>query len=124
VADVESVQVRGLEGLRLRDKLTRIEAEESSLPVRLAGPMDRVYMDVPGPVRVVDQVACRTLRVELEGFRDAVVWNPWEEGSREFDDMDLDEWRGMLCVEPAVAAAPLELAPGARWTGSQRLVAE
>lgn len=124
VADVESVQVRGLEGRRMRDKLTRIEAEESSLPVRFAGPIDRVYLDVPGPLRVIDETAGRALRVELEGFRDAVVWNPWEEGSREFDDMDSDEWRTMLCVEPAVAATPVELAPGERWTGRQVLVAE
>ena len=63
----------------------------------------------------------RTLHVSATGLPDVVLWNPWAEGARALDDMDEDEWREMLCVEAAVVAEPVSLAPGARWEGAQRL---
>jgi D-hexose-6-phosphate mutarotase len=38
--------------------------------------------------------------------------------------MDDEEWRAMLCVEAAVVATPVTLAPGARWEGVQRIAVE
>lgn len=126
VADVTRVRVQGLDGVRLRDQhaggAERVESEAGG--VRVAGPVDRVYVDARGPLAVVDEAAGRTLRLTTRGFPDAVLWNPWAEGARAFDDMDDEEWRTMLCLEAAVVATPVTLAPGARWEGVQRLTAE
>jgi glucose-6-phosphate 1-epimerase len=124
VADVQHVILRGLERQRLRDQLTRVEATEGPLPLRFAGPVDRVYMAVTEPLHVDDEVWQRTLRVTATGFPDVVVWNPWDEGARAIDDLDDAEWRDMLCVEAAVVVEPVTLAPGARWDGTQRLDVE
>ena len=126
VADVTRVRVQGLEGVRLRDPLAggaeRVETEAGG--VRVAGPVDRVYVDARGPLAVVDEAAGRTLRLTMHGFHDVVLWNPWVEGARAFDDMDDEEWRVMLCLEAAIVATPVTLAPGARWEGMQRIAAE
>jgi len=125
VADVTRVRVRGLEGVRLRDQLAGgAERVEKETGVRIEGPVDRVYVDARGPIAVVDEAAGRTLRLTARGFPDVVLWNPWVEGARAFDDMDDEEWRAMLCVEAAAIATPVTLAPGARWDGVQRLAAE
>ena len=122
VRDVERASIRGLEGVRLRDQLARGEERtEDDEPVRVAQAMDRVYLDVPGPLLVHDGAGARTIDVAARGFGDVVVWNPWVEGARAFDDMADDEWREMLCVEAAVVARPVTMKPGASWEGEQRL---
>lgn len=126
VADVTRARVQGLDGVRVRDQLAggaeRVEMEAGG--VRIAGPVDRVYVDARAPLAVVDEVAGRTLRLTARGFPDVVLWNPWVEGARAFDDMDDEEWRTMLCLEAAVVATPVTLAPGARWEGVQRWSSE
>ena len=122
VGDVTRVGVRGLEGRRLRDQLAGgAERTEGDTPMRIDGSVDRVYLDAPGPFMVVDDALGRTLRLTTDGFADAVLWNPWAEGARAFEDMGDEEWRAMLCLEAAVVATPVTLAPGARWEGAQRL---
>jgi glucose-6-phosphate 1-epimerase len=118
VADVERASVRGLEGATYRDQLARVERRERTRPVRIPGAVDRIYMDVAGPLALHDEVTGRRLRLTTTGFTDAVVWNPAPEGARAIDDLADDEWRTMLCIEPAVAAHPVTVAPGGRWTGT------
>ena len=65
----------------------------------------------------------RTLQIRASGFPDTVVWNPWAEAGAALDDLASGDFAGMLCVEAAAARAPVTLAPGATWTGSQRLEA-
>ena len=124
VRDVERVAVHGLEGRRVRDQLTKGEFVEGNAAVRIAGAVDRVYKDVRGPLTVRDDAEApnaRTLRLTTRALPDVVLWNPWVDGARALDDMDDDEWREMLCLEAAVVATPVTLAPGARWLGAQRL---
>jgi len=37
-------------------------------------------------------------------------------------DMPADGWQRMLCIEAAAVDAAVVLAPGRRWTGSQRIM--
>lgn len=56
------------------------------------------------------------------GLPDAVVWNPWVAKAAAMADFGDDEYRTMLCIEPAVAGSgAVTLQPGAKWTGSQTL---
>ncbi|MET0395184.1 MAG: D-hexose-6-phosphate mutarotase [Longimicrobiaceae bacterium] len=125
VDDVRRAAVEGLRGVRYLDKLEGGAAftEERGM-VEVAGEVDRVYVGAPDRLRVRGAAGGRAVRVDKEGFRDAVVWNPWAEGARALPDMADDEYLRMLCVEPASAADPVHLAPGGEWTGSQRLRVE
>lgn len=125
VDDVRRAAVEGLRGVRYLDKLRAGGAfTEERDAVDVAGEVDRVYVAAPDRLRVRGAAGGRAVVVEKQGFRDAVVWNPWEEGARGLPDMADDEYLRMLCVEPANAAEPVHLAPGEEWTGTQRLRVE
>jgi len=122
VADIARAGLHGLHGARFRDALDGgREREQAERVLRIDGPVDRVYPDAPQELLVHDEAAGRSIRLRQEGFRDVVVWNPWSDGADALVDMDPQEYRVMLCVEAAQAAAPVTLPPGGRWTGAQRL---
>ena len=50
-----------------------------------------------------------------------MVWNPGPEKARALSDLGDAEYREMVCVEAAAAAAPVVVQPGATWWGSQRV---
>ena len=123
VPDVADVAVYGLAALRYRDQTAGgVEREEREPVVRVAGEVDRVYLDVPGPVLVRERSA-GIVALQATGFPDVVVWNPGAERGDALDDLEPDGWRRMLCVEPAAVRRPVRLAPGARWTARQILSA-
>lgn len=121
VDDVRRASVAGLQGVRYRDKVTGGEAVEAAEAVEIAGEVDRVYMEAPDALRILDPAGDRTVALEKDGFADAVVWNPGPELARKLPDLGDDDWLRMLCVEAANAAAPVRLAPEQRWTGCQTI---
>ena len=122
VADVRRTFVRGLEGVHYRDKVLRRDDDVEAAP-RLAVDrhLDRVYRAVPAVVAVEEPE--RTTEVRATGFRDTVVWNPGPERGATMDDLEPGGYARMLCVEAAVASAPVIVAPGATWRGVQALAA-
>ena len=89
--------------------------------LRITGPLDRIYYEAPDRLVIVD--GDRTLTIEKRGFPEAVVWNPGAEGTRSRADFAPGDEARMLCVEAAVIQHPVTLAPGASWTGEQRMTA-
>ena len=82
--------------------------------------VDRIYGDAPPQLTIVEprnRTIIRTL-----GWPDVVVWNPWEAQTARITDMAPDDFRHMLCVEPAVAIRPQTVRPGEIWVGRQTLV--
>lgn len=72
--------------------------------------------------QISDPAAQRTFTVVKHGFPDAVLWNPHVAKAAAMADFGDDEWPGMLCLEPAVAASgPVVLQPGETWSAGQRL---
>lgn len=125
VDDVRRTTVEGLRGVRYLDKLESGAAHlEEREAVSFTGETDRVYVAAPDRLGIRDVAGGRAVTLEKEGFRDAVVWNPWEALARRLPDLGGEEYLRMLCVEPANAAAPVRLASGEAWTGTQRLRAE
>jgi glucose-6-phosphate 1-epimerase len=128
VGDAEEARVRGLEEARYRDQAAGDAAGgplrgPAGAAVVPAGEVDRVYLDVGGPVEVDDASSGRTTRVSQRGFHDVVVWNPGAALAAGLADLEPDGWRRMLCVEAAAVGRPVSVAPGGRWEGRQRLEA-
>ena len=120
--NVEAVELLGLSGLRYRDSAKQgREAVESAPRLRIAGEFDRIYFDVPAPLELVEPQ--RRLQLQSQGFPDAVVWNPGAAKGAALADLEQDGYRRFLCVEAAVIGRPVQLAPGQRWSGLQRLLA-
>lgn len=122
IADIAATSVEGLAGLRYFDKAGGgIERRQEAPQVRFAGEVDSVYFAAPAEVRLVEPN--RTTLVRSAGFTDAVVWNPGAANSARMADLEPEDYRRFVCVEAACVGAPVRLAPGERWEGTQTIVA-
>lgn len=122
VEDIAGVRVHGLQGLRYRDTSGGgRECVEESAALAIDGEVDRIYFDAPSELRL--QEPTRSLRVQATGFPDVVVWNPGAAKGAALADLEPDGYRRFLCIEAAVIGRPVQLAPGARWRGTQTLIA-
>jgi glucose-6-phosphate 1-epimerase len=121
--DVRHVAIDGLAGAHYRDKVLRLDDAVEHAPSLLVDrPIDRVYRAVPPAVEVRD--SGRAIAVHALGTTDTVVWNPGPARSAEPSDLVPDAWTSFVCVEAAVASAPIVLEPARTWRGSQTLRAE
>jgi glucose-6-phosphate 1-epimerase len=102
VDDIGAVRIEGVEeqALSISDKL------------------DEVYEQVGGTV--VLESGAGKLRLEQRGFTDAVVWNPGAADAAALADMEDDEYRRFVCIEPA-SLGPVTLDAGATWVGEYRI---
>ena len=95
----------------------RIEGVEDGV-LAIDGKLDKVYEQVGGTL-TLDSGAGRRLLAQ-RGFTDAVVWNPGAADAAALADMDDDEYRAFVCIEPALLT-PHTLAPGETWQGEYRI---
>ena len=122
VRDAFATSVHGLAGLTYRDALRDGSVfHEDAASLAITGPIDRIYYGAPEVLEVHEPD--RSLRVEMSGFEDAVVWNPGAAITASKRDFAPGDERRMLCVEAAVVRRPVSLAPRARWSGRQRMIA-
>ncbi|KAK9838368.1 hypothetical protein WJX81_007536 [Elliptochloris bilobata] len=123
IDSIHNVRIEGLAGREYLDNLAdKRRCTEAAPDVRFAGEVDRIYLDVPGPLRIMDGSSRGAIEVVRENLPDAVVWNPWIDKAAGMPDFGDEEYQTMICLEPAVAGSgPVELAPGATWTGAQVL---
>jgi glucose-6-phosphate 1-epimerase len=122
VADVEETYVDGLAGLAYRDHTAdRVLREQVAPRVDFPGEVDRLYLDAPAELRLVEPGRVTVIRAA--GFPEAVVWNPGAAKAAGVKDLEAAEYRRFVCVEAAAAGAPVELGSGERWQGTQTLIA-
>ncbi len=125
VGDVEQVEVLGLDDTRYLDKTLDFAEARQNVPLRIAGETDRVYLDTTASCTVVDPVLQRRIVIDKSGSRSTVVWNPGARRAAEMGDLGDVQWRQMLCVESANAAAnALTLQPGELHTLAVRYAAQ
>ncbi|KAB8059469.1 D-hexose-6-phosphate mutarotase [Janthinobacterium violaceinigrum] len=110
-------RVGGLQRVRYSDETPQdaLQAEEF---LQFDDKLDRIYYQLPGALSL--QSGGHTLRLEQQGFTDAVVWNPGAQDAAALPDLADDEQPRFICIEPALIQ-PDTLAAGAEWTGRQRL---
>ena len=120
VKNVTEAGVLGLQGLVYRDSANaEKESREESERVTFRGEVDRIYMDTPAALQLVD--AGRNLSVRTAEFTDAVIWNPGPEKCARLADMEPDGYLRFVCMEAAAVARPVQLASGKTWQGKQSL---
>ena len=122
VADIRETALRGLTGKWYLDKTQGgIETKDTAKKLVVSDEIDRVYLKAPKKIEVEDRGNGRRIEVRATGFRDAVIWNPWAEKVTGFIGLDTDDYTRMICVEAAQIGSPVELKPGASWSGAQTL---
>jgi glucose-6-phosphate 1-epimerase len=122
VADVREAAIKGFTGKWYLDKTQGgNETKDGAKKLVIADETDRVYLKAPRKVEIEDRGNDRRIEVRSAGFKDAVVWNPWAEKVTGFIGLDTEDYLKMVCVEAAQVGSPVELKPGATWSGSQTL---
>lgn len=122
VADLTATAVEGLAGVRYRDAAAGgTESQQAAPRVDFTGEVNRIYFDAPAELRLVEPG--RMTLTRSAGFPDAVVWNPAAAKCATMSDLEPDDYQRFVCVEAGVIGTPVSLAPGARWQGTQTLVA-
>ncbi len=125
VSDVRSVSVEGVKGRNYIETLADWEQRTQRADLTFSGETDRIYLDTPAELAIVDPAWNRRVRVSSRGSRSAVIWNPWTERAAQLPDMADDGWQRMLCIETAnVWGDVVELAPGASHTLGLTLASE
>ena len=121
VSNIHDARISGLEGTQFIDENNRIGRTNTQLgPVKVKGEIDRVYLNAPGEINL--QSKSFSLDVQSIGFKDVVIWNPGPEKAKTISDLDANEYKKFVCIEPAAIIDPVELAPRERWTGIQKIL--
>ena len=117
VSDARNVHVEGVDGLSYIETLEDWATKKQSGDLRFTGETDRIYLDAPPLLSIVDPAWERRIELTSTGSRSAVIWNPWIDRAAAFSDMADDGWQRMLCIETAnVLGDVVSLAPGATHT--------
>ena len=121
VHDVGEASIHGLRGTRYRVAGDRTLVADDADQLDARDFVDLVYVDAPSRLELRERD--RSMLVESEGFRDAVVWNPGRERAAALHDLEPGDERRFVCIEAAVIQTPVTLAAGRTWTGTQTLTA-
>ncbi|AGZ37829.1 MULTISPECIES: D-hexose-6-phosphate mutarotase [Pseudomonas] len=114
LSDVRQARVEGVEGLSYIETLADWEQRQQQGALGFTGETDRIYLNTPARLSIVDPHWNRRITLSSQGSRSAVIWNPWTDRARELPDMADDGWQRMLCIETAnVWDDVVELEPGA-----------
>lgn len=117
VSDVRNVQVEGVDGLSYIETLDDWNIAKQQGDLHVTGETDRIYLNTPAKLSIVDPAWERRIELTASGSRSAVIWNPWIDRAAAFSDMANDGWQRMLCIETAnVMDDIVQLAAGASHT--------
>jgi len=113
LGDIRQASVEGLDGLRYIDTLGEWDEHLQQGILQFTGETDRIYLDTPPRLDLVDPLWKRRICLEASGSHSTIVWNPWIDKAARLSQFADDAWQRMLCIETAnVLDDALELVPG------------
>ncbi|MCY1547340.1 Aldose 1-epimerase [compost metagenome] len=95
------MEVEGLDGCRYIETLEDWQLRKQQGNIAFGGETDRIYLETPKRMAIVDRAWKRRIQLEVENSASAVVWNPWTDKARRLSQFAEDAWQGMLCIETA-----------------------
>ncbi len=114
VSDIRQVRVHGLDGCRYIETLDDWQERRQQGALEFAGETDRIYLDTPTRLSIVDPGWQRRIHLDAQGSHSAVLWNPWIDKAKRLSQFAEDAWQRMLCIETAnIWDDCVTLAPGA-----------
>jgi D-hexose-6-phosphate mutarotase len=122
ISDSHTVSVPALTGLAYLDKPAGFAHRTQDTALHIEGEVDRVYLQAPRTVELIDPARQGAVIIEAWGNTDLVVWNPGPTVAASLGDFDDDGYRQMICIEPALALGNRQrLAPGESIAVGQRI---
>jgi glucose-6-phosphate 1-epimerase len=123
-APADEVKITPLKGLSYYDKTESTDQaraaakNESRDEVDVKRTTDSVYENGSQHYKV--NWSSGNLDIKTVHFKDVVVWNPQQDGSK-IGDMEPDGWKQYVCVEPGHVRGFVKLGAGEKWIGQQVL---
>lgn len=112
ISDIRETSIEGLDGLRYIETLENWEERHQRGILNFTGETDRIYLDTPPRLDLVDPGWKRRICLEASGSHSAIVWNPWIDKAARLSQFADDAWQRMLCIETAnVLDDAVELTP-------------
>jgi D-hexose-6-phosphate mutarotase len=126
IGDITTISVTGLKGATYLDKVANFSQKtETADAIRITSEVDRIYLNTVDAVEIHDPRLARKIRIEKQGSRSTVIWNPWISRAQQMHDFGNDEYQRMLCIESGnVASNEITLAPGETSTLKVKLSSE
>lgn len=125
VSDVRQVHVEGLQGCPYIETLDGWSEQRQAGALDFTGETDRIYLDTPERLSIVDSGWQRRIHLDCQGSRSAVLWNPWIDKAARLSQFADDAWQRMLCIESAnVLDDAVQLAAGAQHSLRLRIASE
>ena len=116
IGRIDRVRVLGLEGHHYLDRLAGDMEIKQTRPLTISEEVDRIYTDIEDAVIIEDAALNRRIRIAAINSKNTVVWNPWIRKSAAMSDLEPDEYKRFLCVEPGnVATDAVEILPGGKY---------
>lgn len=116
VDDIKNITLQGLDNKKYLDKAninTGAEEKEQSGNVEFNQEVDRIYLNVPASMQLIDTLRKQQVDISSTGNKTAVVWNPGADISQQMSDLGNTDFQRFVCVETANAASDvIEIKPG------------
>ncbi|KAH7300117.1 hypothetical protein KP509_24G045200 [Ceratopteris richardii] len=123
VTDISEVRIEGLETSDYLDNLRDQQRfTEQGDALTFEGEVDRVYLNTPTTIAIIDHEKKTTFVLKKDGFPDAVIWNPWDKKAKALADFGDDEYKHTICVHPGVIEKPITLKAGEEWKGRVKIL--
>lgn len=101
VSDINQVSVEGLQDCSYIETLEDWQARTQTGALHFSGETDRIYLNPPAKLQIIDPLWQRTINLLSTGSHSAVVWNPWIDKAQRLSQFDDAAWQQMLCIEHA-----------------------
>lgn len=101
VGDISTTTITGLEGFSYCDKTDESRIKDQSEAIQIVQEVDRIYPYDGGEITLHDATLNRTIHINNEGSKTAVVWNPWIRICEQKADLESDNYQKMVCIETA-----------------------
>lgn len=128
VSDLSNVFLGGFEGLTYEDAFDGFALKENTDGRSLAGslltlgePLNRVYLGTPHTYELRDRERGGTLHIKKSGFPEVVLWSPEPSYCLEKTDMESDDFKKFICIEPAIASTAITVPSEEQWKGTMHL---
>ncbi|WP_198341773.1 D-hexose-6-phosphate mutarotase [Oceanisphaera avium] len=101
ISDIRHIQLTGFEQSTYHDCLQQWQAKAQAGAITFNGETDRVYLNVPTQVQLIDSGWQRRIQLQAQGSHSAIVWNPWIDKARQLSGFADEAWSNMVCIETA-----------------------
>ncbi|KAK9371977.1 galactose mutarotase-like domain-containing protein [Lipomyces chichibuensis] len=121
IPDLDKVEVNGLTGVTVKDKVSKSDYSELNNSVTVTSETDRVYENVNNDV-LIASAGKALFHIYRKNVADVVVWNPWVNASKNMGDFrPEDGYKSMICVEAGSVSKWTTLCPGQTWECSEKI---